>query len=366
MHGSILCATCRREYAIEDVRWRCDCGGLLDWHEASIFDRASVATGDASLWRYAAWLPDFPPVTLGEGWTPLLPADWCGRRVWFKADHQNPTGSYKDRGATVQVSRLAALGVRELVEDSSGNAGSALAIYAAKANLQASIFTPAGAPAAKLRMIREAGAELVTVPGGRDEVTRAVRAAAETRFYASHVWDPLYLLGTRTAAYEIAEQLGWQAPAMVITPVGNGAVLLGLAMGFEHLRRSGVIDRLPRLLGVQAAACAPLARAWEQGLTEPVAVTPGPTAAGGVVVPAPARGAQVIAAARATGGEICAVGEGELQATREALARSGWYLEPTGALGAAALATVLDQTTRCEASGGEVVVMLTGHGLKGA
>jgi threonine synthase len=362
MDGSMRCAACGLRYGWDDPRWRCNCGGLLDPCDSQPFDPRRVEPVDASLWRYAAWLPDVPPITLGEGWTPLLPAELAGHRVWFKCDHQMPTGSFKDRGATVQVSRLAALGVNDLVEDSSGNAGSALAIYAAKAGLRASIFVPVDAPPAKLRMIREVGAELVAIPGSRSKVAAAVEQAAESRFYASHVWDPAYLLGTRTAAYEIAEQLGWQAPAAVVCPVGNGSLLLGLDQGFEHLHRSGVIQRVPRLIGVQAAACAPLAAAFRDSLAGPAAVVAQPTAAGGVAVANPARGAQILAAARASGGRIVSVGESELEAAWTRLATQGWYLEPTAAVAAAAAETTLRQRS----FDSDVVVMLTGHGLKSA
>jgi len=358
MHCTFRCQECQQEHPLDKPLWRCPCGGLL-WPEChDPFEPAAIETGAASLWRYAAWLPDYPRVTLGEGWTPLLPAEWAGRRVWFKCDHHNPTGSYKDRGATVQVSRLAALGIDDLVEDSSGNAGSALAVYAARAGLTASIFVPAEAPAAKLRMIRDAGAELVAIPDGRDKVDEAVRAAAETRFYASHVWDPTYLLGTRTLAFEIVEQLGWLAPDAVVTPVGNGAILLGLWLGFDELVRAEIIERMPRLVGVQAQACAPLYRTWARGKEELEPIVPRPTVAGGVVVAKPARAPSILRAVRSTLGRMLAIDESEIVATQAALARQGWYVEPTGALGVAGLASLpaWDNT----------VVVLTGHGLKSA
>ena len=356
------CAACGLRYGWDDPRWRCDCGGLLDWHGAGHFDRHSIESADASLWRYAAWLPDVPPITLGEGWTPLLPAELAGQHVWFKCDHQMPTGSFKDRGATVQVSRLAWLGIDDLVEDSSGNAGSALAVYAAKAGLKASIFVPADAPEAKLRMIEAAGAELVRIDGDRANVGEAVRRAAESRFYASHVWDPWYTVGTRTAAYEIAEQLGWRAPEMIFCPVGNGSLLLGLDEGFSHLRRSGVVQRVPKLIGVQAAACGSLAAAFRQSLAGPAPIVPKPTVAGGVAVVKPARGAQVLAAARGSGGRIVGVDESVIRSTQARMARAGWYLEPTGALAICAAESRLAKRS----SSGDVVVMLTGHGLKSA
>jgi len=357
MDESLACSGCGRRYAPDEPRWRCDCGGLLDWSGARPFDPGAIETATASLWRYAAWLPDVPRVTLGEGWTPLLRAAVGGRDVWFKADHQNPTGSFKDRGAAVQVSRLAALGVDSLVEDSSGNAGSALAIYAARAGLRASIYVPADAPTAKLRMIREAGAELVTIDGDREAVGRAARQAqGPASTPAMSGTRPTVGLPPRRLRDRGAVRLA--GARGVVVPLGNGALLLGLAIGFEHLHRSGVFATAPRLIGVQAAACAPLAEAWQRGQSAPVNITPGPTMAGGVAVAKPARGAQILAAVRRCGGRIVAVREAELATTRAALARAGWYLEPTGALAAAALGIVPER--------GEVVVMLTGHGLKGA
>ena len=240
---------------------------------APSFDPTRVDERNYTLWRYQAALPvpdAATPVTLGEGWTPLVAAEWDGRPLHFKAEYLNPTGSFKDRGAAVVVTALKAMGVRDIVEDSSGNAGAALAAYAARAGLSAAIYVPAHASPVKQAQIAAYGAEVVPVPGPRAEATRAVRQAAEGgAVYASHVYSPFFAQGVKTLAFELWEQLGGRAPESIVVPVGHGSLLLGLYQGLRALLLAGLIERLPRLFGVQARACAPLARAWTRGLSAP-------------------------------------------------------------------------------------------------
>ena len=210
--------------------------------------------------------------------TPLLPVATGGREVFLKIDHLLPTGSFKDRGAAVLLTKMRELGVTSGVEDLSGNAGAAIAAYAAAAGVPVSIYVPASAPEAKVAQIRLYGARLVSVPGSREETTAAALAEAQQSYYASHVWNPFFLEGTKTVAFEIWEQSGRRAPDWVITPVGHGTMLLGLFNGFQHLLEAGVTSQLPRIVGVQAANCAPLAAAVAQ---------PGSTAAGGHRAAAP-------------------------------------------------------------------------------
>jgi threonine synthase len=294
-----------------------------------------------TLWRYreALPLPDgAKPVTLGEGWTPLVDVEWNGQLVRFKAESLNPTGSFKDRGAALLVTALKAAGVREVVEDSSGNAGAALSAYAARGGLDATVYVPAHASPVKQAQIAVYGAHIVAIPGSRSDTAAAVLQAVDRgAVYATHAYSPFYPHGMKTVAYELWEQCGGCAPQGIVVPVGHGGLLLGLHCGFGELLSAGLIRRWPRLVGVQAEACAPLARAWERGASAVESVAEGETIAGGVRIAAPPWGRQVLAAVRETDGAIVALSDEAALAARDKLARRGLYVEPTSALAVAAL-----------------------------
>jgi threonine synthase len=358
----LQCLECQREFALDPTWWRCPCGGLLDILEGPRFDPARVDVDNYTIWRYREALPLLEgavPVTLGEGWTPLVDAEWNGGWVRFKAEGLNPTGSFKDRGAALLVSALRAAGVRQVVEDSSGNAGAALSAYAARAGVEATVYVPAHASPAKQAQIAVYGAEIVAVPGSRSDTAEAVlQALDQGAVYASHAYSPFYAQGIKTMAYELWEQCAGSAPDSVLLPVGHGGLLLGLYMGFGELLSAGLIRRWPRLVGVQAQACAPLARAWERGATTVQPVEEKETIAGGVRIAAPPWGRQVLAAVRRTGGSLVALSDQAALVAREKLAHRGLYVEPTSALPAAAL----DELG--ESVGEMPVVVLTGIGFK--
>jgi threonine synthase len=316
------------------------------------------------MWRYPEALPiadGAHVVSFDEGWTPLLRID-LGRPVWVKQEQLFSTGSYKDRGASLLISKVRELGVREVVEDSSGNAGAAIAAYCARAGIACAIYVPAHTSPAKLAQIAAYGATLHPVAGSREDVAAAALEAARHSYYASHSWNPFFLHGTKTFAYEVCEQLGWRAPDAVVLPVGNGTLLLGAAIGFRELRESGIIDRMPRLIGVQAARCAPLARAFggSEGMVE--GVESAQTMAEGIAIAQPVRGTQILEAVRETGGLFCTVTEEEIGAALADMGRRGFYIEPTAA---AAIAGV--RKLRAElAAVATVVTAFTGHGLKAA
>lgn len=347
----VHCSACPWDGPAELHVWRCPrCAGALELTYPPLADVALTGNG---LWRYAPWLPvAVDPVTLGEPATPLVPL--AGRTV--KLEGALPTGSFKDRGAAVLVAWLRAAGATLVVEDSSGNAGAALAAYAARAGIACQVHVPASAPAAKVDQLRAYGATPVLVDGPRSAATAsAIDAAQAGAVYASHAWHPLYQAGTRTFAFELHEQLGGRAPDAIVVPTGGGALLLGAYLGFAALHAAGLVDRVPRLVAAQAAACAPLARAFAQGLEDPVAVDPVPSLADGIQVAAPVRGRQVLAALRATGGTAVTVTEEEIAAAHRGAARAGLLVERTAAVALAAADGV---------AGDEVVVAATGHGLK--
>ena len=287
------------------------------------------------VWRYRGWLPQVDPVSLGEPRTALVEWHDGGRTALAKLEGGLPTGSFKDRGATVTVSWMRANGARELIVDSSGNAGASFAAYAARAGLRVRVFVPADASPEKLLQVRAHGATIVTVTGPRSAAGDAARAALDGAgpevVYASHLWQPTFLAGTATFAYEVFEQLGGRAPDAVVAPLGGGTLLLGVHLGFSRLLAAGLVARVPRLIGVQSAACAPLARAFRAGEVDAAEVQPGPTIAEGIRIAKPPRSRQILAAIRATEGEIVDVTDAEIGASMRALWSQGIFVEPTAA-----------------------------------
>lgn len=363
MMSSLHCARCGREYEDDGRRLRCDCGGTLDLLFEPSFKPEMVVGRSHDLWRYREALPvGDDVVTMGEGWTPLLPVTFDGRQLLVKQEQLFPTGSYKDRGAAVLMTHLRELGVERVVEDSSGNAGCAVAAYAARAGIACDIYVPEDTSPAKTAQIEAYGATLHRVSGTREDTARAALEASATCVYASHVYGPWFLQGTKTFAYEVAEQLGWTTPDTLVVPAGNGTLLLGAYLGFSELARAGTVSHVPRIVAVQAAACAPLAEAFAMGLDEPIEIHASHTAAEGIAIATPARGAQVLAAVRATGGSFVTVSEQEIVTNLKDCCRGGWFIEPTSA----AVIAGARRYAHTAAPDETIVTAFTGHGLKAA
>jgi threonine synthase len=354
----IVCLNCARPYPDSGTPHRCPaCGGLYD--DLDPLQCVEADSRQPGIWRYLRLgYPESEQISLGEGRTPLVEAHLDGRRVAFKCEYANPTGSFKDRGSAALITFLASRGVGEAVEDSSGNAGASFAAYAARAGMRARVFVPEAASGPKRRQIEAYGAILQTITGSRSEATLAAERLAQSGIaYASHAHLPFNLAGYATAAYEIVEQLGTQ-PGAVIAPAGQGGLILGVWRGFEALRRAGRIQRMPILIAVQAAACAPLAAFAEIGPSGLSMVTEGATVAEGVRVRSPLRLQSVVDAVLASGGRFVAVDEGDILPGRDSLAGMGFYVEPTSALVWKALQEFLPQLPD------PVVAVLTGSGYK--
>ena len=340
----------------------------LEYTELPPFDPEQIDPHLPGHWRYLAMLPVVAPgrelITLGEGWTPLLGDVWDGRAVFWKMDAFMPTGSYKDRGVSVMVNWLAGLDVEVVVDDSSGNAGASLACYAARAGMEAWIYVPESAPMPKRAQVAIYGADLIEVPGPRQNAAKLAKAVTQHNrdtAYASHAWHPAFLLGQMTCAWEIWEQLGRRVPDWIISPTGHGGTLLGAWRGFQHLQRAGLIDRLPRLAAVQAEPYTPFVEAFENrwDRVKPQIVEE-PIAADGIAISHPVRDATLLSALYRSQGTVCVVNHGQIMQAQERLARRGIFVEPTSATVAAAL----EQLQSLIAPGETVVGILTGHGLK--
>lgn len=331
---------------------------------------APPPAGDArpkarGLWRYSSLLPVERPDearAYGEGLTPLTRAR-AAEGPLLKLDYLFPSGSFKDRGSAIMVNRLRELGVTDISEDSSGNAGASIATYSARNGLRCTIFAPDSASRGKLAQVVQAGARLVTVPGPREKTTEAAEQAARAgAYYAGHNRNPFFLAGMKTWAYEVYEQLGGRAPGDCVFPVGGGSLLIGAHRGFKDLLAAGLIARLPRLWAAQTDSCDPVARAIAEGLDHLPAVDKRPTVAEGIALVRPPRGVVILEAIRESGGGAVTVPEGEVLPAAGDLARLGFFAEPTSAAawagytGLAAAGRFPDPA--------DIVVTLTGSGLK--
>jgi len=353
------------EWPTSTALWRApDDGGYVNLTPGAGLAPGDIDAAERSLWRYAAAirLPAPPVASLGEGWTPLIPADWDGREIMMKAEYFMPSGSFKDRGSAVMLNYLKQAGVSEILEDSSGNAGSSIATYAAALDLRCRILLPAAAPEAKRIQMAAMGADVVPIEGSRDEVARAALAEAVDIFYAGHNHQPFFLEGTKTLAFEVWEQLGFKAPDCVVTPLGQGSNVMGCHIGFQELLDCGAIDKLPRIYAVQAANCAPYHATHQSGGDDLVVIDAQPTIADGIASATPVRLREVLAAVRETGGATLAVTEDEIVRALGTLAGKGFFVEPTTAACGAGLSQLVENGVIGENE--TCVAILTGTGLK--
>jgi threonine synthase len=361
--SNLICTRCNQRFSLEEKIWRCACGGLLDIAFQPHFPLDEIRQRKPTMWRYREAIPIFDDkniVSFDEGFTPLIPVNFGAKTVWVKQDHLFPTGSYKDRGASVLVSKIRELGIPSVVEDSSGNAGCAIAAYCAQAKIKCQIFVPQDTSAEKLTQIQFYGARLNKIPGSRENTAHAVLRAAEKNYYASHSWNPFFFQGTKTFAFEVCEQLGWKVPDSLIVPVGNGTLLLGASIGFNELMAAGLTPKIPKIIGVQAASCAPLYKAFKENSEVIPKIEKKDTLAEGIAIAEPIRGKQILEAVKKSKGAFISVDDLEIKKSIRRLCAMGFYIEPTSAATIAGLGKYLESSHPDEI----IVSVFTGHGLK--
>ena len=339
---------------------------------AGAVTRETVVARAHGIWRYRELLPVEPPVRgLAVGSTPLVAASRLGEslgidRLWIKDDTRNPTLSFKDRAVAIAAARARELGLEALACASTGNLAGATAGAAAAAGLPAYVFVPADLEPAKIDHALAYGATVVPIDGTYDDVNRlCLEIADETDWGFVNVnLRPFYAEGSKTLAFEIAEQLGWRTPDVIVAPIASGALFTKLAKGFDQLARIGFIERRAvRFIGGQAAGCAPVASAWERGSDVIEPVERPDTIVRSLAIGAPADGAYASALARQSGGSVEAVPDVATAAAIRDVARlEGIYTETAGGVTVAAVEAAVRRGTI--KPGDEVVAVLTGNGLK--
>lgn len=366
MAEQYICNSCGKTHDIIPTIWKCDCGGVLDLvKDTPKMDVAAWNHYPNSLWRYFETMPfskdskTWESVTMGEGQTPIIVLDPLEPHTYVKVDYMMPTLSFKDRGAAVLITKAKELGVSKVIADSSGNAGTAIAAYAARCSMACDIYLSDQTSPKKIAQVKAHVATIKKIQGTREDIAAAAQKAVaeENAFYASHVYNPYFYEGTKTYAYEIYEQLKG-VPDSVIIPVGNGTLLLGAYYGFKELVENRLIERMPKMIAIQAAKCAPLVKAYENGEAIAKPVTNKGTLAEGIAIGAPARSKQILEAVRETNGTFISITEEEILSARKLLADKGFYVEVTSAANYAGYLKYI------KAPEEKIIIPLCGAGIK--
>lgn len=375
----IVCPRCDKRYALSELLNLCRCGAPLLVHYDLVKAKPALTMADlasrvSSLWRYAELLPlqnDVNRISLGEGFTPLLPVNTLGaelglRRLWIKDEAQNPTGSFKDRGLSLAISRAKELGVKKAAIPSAGNAGGSFAAYAARAGIEAHVFMPRDTPIANQIEVKQYGAQLTLVDGLINDCGRIVgqRKSAEGWFDVSTLKEPYRVEGKKTMGYEIAEQLNWRLPDVIIYPTGGGTGLIGMWKAFAELEELGWIGSArPRMVSVQANGCAPIVKAFDENQSSAQPWQNAHTVASGLRVPQAVGDFLMLQAIRVSGGTALSVSDEDMLTEIPRVGHSeGIFFCPEGAACVAALRRL--RQAKWIKPDDEVVIFNTASGLK--
>ena len=365
------CSKCGQSLSADVPQTVCpkDGGVLYARYDLAAIRKSVSPTGlrgrTCSMWRYAELLPDAEPVSLGEGFTPLLVSREYAK-VFIKDEGLNPTGSFKARGLSAAVTMAKHFGLKKLAIPSAGNAAGALAAYAAAAGLEAHIFMPYDTPKLNVIECRELGARVQLIDGLITDCAAQIarRKTQEDWFEMSTLKEPYRLEGKKTLGYELAEQLGWWLPDVILYPTGGGTGLIGMWKAFEEMEALGWIEaKRPRMYSVQASGCAPIVRAFEAGADHAVEFPNAQTRASGLRVPKAIGDFLMLRILRDSGGGAIAIDDDEMiRVTREVGGAEGLFIAPEGAACFAALRSLIDSGTIKVDE--QVVVFNTGSGIK--
>lgn len=356
----IVCPRCRNSFPLGKAINLCPCGSpLLVRYDARKIARAvkksELKSRPSTLWRYQEFLPlraEKNRVSLGEGFTPLIEARQLAselsiKRLWIKDEAQNPTGSFKDRGLSVAISLAKELGIKKVAIPSAGNAGGSLSAYAARAGMEAYVFMPRDTPRANQIEAARYGAKLTLVDGLINDCGRMVaeRKGAEGWFDVSTLKEPYRVEGKKTMGLEIAEQLDWKLPDVIVYPTGGGTGLIGMWKGFNELAEIGWIgSKRPRMVSVQAEGCAPIVRAFNEGKEKAEPWLNAKTIASGLRVPQAVADFLMLQVIRESKGIALSVSDSEMVREIDHVGRSeGLFFCPEGGAGVAALRRLVQQ-----------------------
>ena len=365
------CFKCGKKYKPQEIERlpipRCGCGSALDaeYDYNSIQEvilRDDFMRDKPSHWKYWAFMPvkDLSKIiTMGEGGTPLLENKRLGEkgRLLIKYEAANPTGSFKDRGSSLEITKAIENGKQNVALASTGNMGASVAAYSAFAGLSCQVFTPRIASREKIKQIKAYGAKTVDVEGDYSVAMKQAEEYVVSNTDSFLTGDyPWRSEGTKTVGFEIADQLYWRVPDYVVVPVGNGTLIWSIYEAFRELTLVGITENLPKIIGVQVENCAPVFDAWENDVNEIIPVNDPDTIATAIACGDPIDGLAALKAVRDSNGEVRRISDREALDARDKLARNGIFVEPSGAVAyAGAVKKGLE---------GTVVVLATGHGLK--
>ncbi len=367
------CIECGRKYAADEVVYTCECGGLLEIvYELDDIDPATITShGRLSVWKYKSLLPvECEPITLKEGGTPLYRCTRLGQslgveRLYVKHEGMNPTGSFKDRGMTVGVSKAVELGMKVVACASTGNTSASLAVYGAKAGIPVVVLLPSGKVAlGKVAQAMIHGAKVLSTRGNFDVSLELVRKLCESEgFYLLNSINPYRLEGQKTIAFEVAEALGWSVPDCVVLPVGNAGNISAIYKGFLELKELGITDSIPRMCGIQAEGSKPVADAFAAHRDDITPERNPETVATAIRIGNPVNAKKALAAIYESGGHATYVSdEHTLEAQRMLAQEEGIGVEPASATSVAGLKKLLSEGIIDVED--RVVCITTGHLLK--
>jgi len=363
---SIICAECGKEYNIRENIFHCpSCGGPLDilYDYSKVkknLDKRSFLKKPISHWKYWMFYPVKPKymVTMSEGGTPLIKSKSFDN-VWFKYEATNPTGSFKDRGSTIEITKAMELGIKKTCCASTGNMGASVAAYCARAGIRCKIFLSGRACRNKIKQIEAHGAEIIQVRGNYIEALEKCESFAKKNNWYLMGDYPYRGEGEKSVGFEIAEQMNWVPPDYVLAPMGNGTLIYAMWDGFQEFQVIGLTDRLPKMIGFQSDGCSPIVNSFKKGYTMVSPVDDPKTLATAIECGDPLDGKKALNALRNSGGFAESLTDQEIVDAQLFLAREeGLFVEPSGAV---SFAGYLKFRRRLD---GKIVCVLTGHGLK--
>ncbi len=366
--NTFICTTCGKDFPTDKLIWKCTCGGILNLNYTPSFPIDEIKQRKPTMWRYREALPiekDDHIVSLDETITPLSQIVINNHNIFIKQDYFFSTGTYKDRGAAVMVSKAKELGVDKLIEDSllddlSGSASYAVSAYCARGNIKCDIYTPENINPDKLGEIRLYGSKIHRLKDSTSKTKQDLLLNTNNEYYANHRWNPYFLQGTKTLAYEIWEQLGWQSPDTIIIPVGNGTLLLGVYIGFDDLLRAGAVKKIPKIIGVQSENCAPLYSAYKNKLSTIPKMIYKKTIAEGIAIANPLRVKDIIRAIMDSNGDIIMVTDEEIIVALTEMYLKGFSIELISAATVAGVKKYLKSNKHEES----IIAVLTDNGYR--